>query len=134
MDGIRTSPFWRSRLRDIPNRIKEVRNALDRKDIQRLGTIIEEDCINMHAVAMTQKPPIYYWNGTTMDIIRSVCDWRKQGLPVYFTIDAGPNVHLICEAKDEQAVVQKARKLDGVERIIINKPAQGAHLVDKHLF
>ena len=134
MDGIRTSPFWRNRLRDIPDRIKEIRRALARKDIELLGAVTEEDCVSMHAVSMTQNPPIFYWNGATMEIVRSVYDWRSQGLPVYFTIDAGPNVHLICEVKDEKVIVEKAHEVIGVERIIINKPAQGTRLTDVHLF
>ncbi len=134
MDKARTSPFFARRLRDIPDRIKKVKHALSQKDIERLGAVMEEDCISMHAVAMTQKPPVFYLNGTTMDIIKSVYQWRVQGLPVYFTIDAGPNVHLICETKDEKATVQKVREVPRVERVIVNKPAKGAHLIDGHLF
>ncbi len=134
MDGVRTSPFWNKRLRDMPDTIKKIKIALVKKDFRLLGETIESECVNMHAVMMTQKPPIYYWNGTTMDIIRSVCDWRKQGIPVYFTIDAGPNVHLICEAKDEQIISKKAREIAGIEKIIVNKPARGARIVSEHLF
>lgn len=134
MDGVRTSPFYGRRLRDIPDRVKKIKLVLKRRDIELLGEIMEEDCVNMHAVAMTQKPPIFYWNGTTMEIIRAVRELRDEGLPVYFTIDAGPNVHLICEAKDEAVVVEKAQMIAGVEDIIVNKPAQGAHPTDNHLF
>ncbi len=129
MDKVRTSSFFGKRLRDIPDRIKEVKRALVKKDIERLGVVMEEDCINMHAVAMTQKPPIFYWNGLTMEIIRSVYEWRAEGLPVYFTIDAGPNVHLICEAKDEQAVVAKVRQAFSELTLIINRPERGARIV-----
>lgn len=134
MDNIRTSPFWNRRLRDMPDIIKTVKIALAAKNFRMLGEIIEEETINMHAVMMTQNPPLYYWNGVTMEIIRSVSDWRSQGIPVFFTIDAGPNVHLVCEAKDEAAVTQKVREITGVENIIVNKPARGAHLIDDHLF
>lgn len=134
MDGVRTSPFYGRRLRDIPDRVKKIKLALKRRDIELLGEIMEEDCVNMHAVAMTQKPPIFYWNGTTMEIIRAVYDWRTQGIPVYFTIDAGPNVHLVCEAKDEKIVSKKVSEIIGVQQIIVNKPARGARLVDEHLF
>ena len=132
--GVKTSPFWQTRVDGIPKKMIAAKAALKEKNFRVLGEIIEEDCINMHAVAMTQKPPIYYWNGTTMDIIRSVCDWRMQGIPVYFTIDAGPNVHLICEAKDEKIVSKKASEIIGVQQIIVNKPARGTQIVTEHLF
>lgn len=129
MDKARTSPFFGKRLRGAPDRIREVKQALVKKDIERLGVVIEEDCINMHAVAMTQKPPLFYWNGMTIAIIHAVYEWRSHGVPVYFTIDAGPNVHLICEAKDEQKVAAKVKEAFGALPLIINRVARGAHIV-----
>lgn len=129
MRKARTSPFFRKRLRGIPDRILEVKRALTKKDIERLGVVMEEDCINMHAVAMTQRPPILYWNGMTIAIIHAVYDWRSHGVPVFFTIDAGPNVHLICEAKDEHVVVAKAKEAFRTLPLIINRVARGAHVV-----
>lgn len=134
MEKIRTSPFWNRRLRDMPDKIKTVKKAFAVKNFRMLGETIEEETINMHTIMMTQKPPLYYWNGVTMEIIRAARIWRGEGLPVYFTIDAGPNVHLICEAKDEEVVVGKAREIVGIESIIINTPARGARLADEHLF
>lgn len=134
MDNIRTSPFCNRRLRDMPDKIKGMKKAFASKNFRTLGETIEEEAVNMHTVMMTQQPPLYYWNGVTMEIIRTVETWRSEGIPVYFTIDAGPNVHLICEAKNEDAVVKKAEALSGVTQIIVNKPARGAHLVETHLF
>ncbi|MFZ5845443.1 MAG: hypothetical protein ACOY0S_03170 [Patescibacteria group bacterium] len=66
--------------------------------------------------------------------MKAVAIWRNDGLPVYFTIDAGPNVHLICEGKNESEVINKVKTIQGVLQIIANKPAPGAHLVKEHLF
>ncbi len=126
---VRTSPFLPVRLAAVTQKMQQVKTALQRKDFSFLGTVIEEDCIAMHTVMMTQRPPLFYWNGTTMDIIHKVLDWREKGLAVYFTIDAGPNVHLICEEKDAKEVAQRVQKLAGVEKVIINKPARGAHII-----
>lgn len=132
--GVKTSPFWQERIAGIPKKMTAIKAALKAKDFRMLGEIMEEDCLNMHHVMQTQSPPVYYWNDVTKTIMDAVVGWRKQGLGVYFTIDAGPNVHLICEAKDEAAVVKKAQTVAGVENIIANKPARGAHLIDNHLF
>ncbi len=134
MEYVRTSRFLSTRLTSIPKKILQVKTALQRKDFPSLGMLIEEDCINMHAVMMTQTPPLFYWNGTTMDIIQAVIRWREEGIPVYFTIDAGPNVHLICEEKDEQRVIEAVKTIDGVLSVIRNKAAKGARIVGKHLF
>ncbi len=134
MEKISTSPFANKRLRGVIDKIKTVKKALASKNFRMLGEAIEEEAINMHAVMMTQKPPLYYWNGVTMEIIGAVQEWRNEGIAVYFTIDAGPTVHLICEGKDEKVIVGKTCEVIGVESIIINKLAQGTRLTDEHLF
>ena len=59
---------------------------------------------------------------------------EKKGLSVYFTIDAGPNVHIICEGINEQKVLDAVKSISGVEEIILNKPSKGAQIVSTHLF
>ena len=107
---------------------------LKNRNFPLLGKIIEEDCLSMHAVMMTQDPPLFYWNSQTVELIQAVQLWREQGVEVYFTIDAGPNVHLICEAKDELVVLNKVKQISGIQQIIVNQPARGARLIKKHLF
>jgi len=105
-----------------------------KKDFKSFGEILEGEAINMHAVIMTSVPPIFYWTPKTLEIVLAVGEWREEGLPVYFTIDAGPNVHLICEEKDKGEVIDRLKTISKIKEIIINKPAQGTYLVNKHLF
>jgi diphosphomevalonate decarboxylase len=63
-----------------------------------------------------------------------VRQWRAQGLPVYFTIDAGPNVHLICEAEHANEVAQRTLALPGVDHILTSGPGPAPRLVETHLF
>lgn len=132
--GVKTSPLWRERVRSISEKIEKTKVALNEKDFQMLGEIIEEDCLDMHHVMQTQNPPLFYWNDTTKKIMDAVASWRKQGLAVYFTIDAGPNVHLICEGKDEKHVVDAVKTIAGIQEVIVNQPAKGAHIIESHLF
>ncbi len=99
-----------------------------------LGAMIEDDCLSMHRVMQTQTPPIFYWNNATKKLMEMVRCWRNEGIPVYFTIDAGPNVHLICEKSTVELLKKKLREIEEVKNIIVNTSAPGAHLVDKHLF
>ncbi len=134
MDSIGTSPLLHARLAAILERIDRCTQALARKDFAMLGEVIEQDCLDMHHVMQTQVPPLIYWNDETKKIMEAVTSWRKSGVAVYFTIDAGPNVHLIYEGKDEEAVLEKVKTLSGVQQVIVNTAAAGAHLVDTHLF
>jgi diphosphomevalonate decarboxylase len=83
----------------------------------------------MHAVMMSSHPPLYYWNPATMSLIQAAQQWRAEGLEVYFTIDAGPNVHLICEAAQAADVVQETRKIPGVKAVLSSGPGGPARLI-----
>lgn len=133
-DMVETSPLFADRLKAIPGRIARVEEGLASRNLSLLGNAIEEECLNMHHVMQTQTPALYYWTDRTITLMDIVPHWRREGIPVYFTIDAGPNVHLICEEKDEQRVLKRLKELSGIEQVIVNKSAPGARLVDTHLF
>lgn len=132
--GVQSSPFWNNRSKAIPQRIDRILIALKEKNFREFGEVIEEECLDMHHVMQTQVPPLMYWNDATKRIMNAVIAWRKKGLSVYFTIDAGPNVHLICEGQDEGRVRDALKGVSGVEEIILNKPSKGAQIISTHLF
>lgn len=124
-----SSPFFRARISGMPKKIKEIKKALREKDFTKFGEILEEEAINMHTVMMTSKPTLYYWLPETLEIIISVIKWRDEGLESYFTIDAGPNVHVICQAKNAARIKRRLVNLNGVRWVVINKPSTGARLI-----
>lgn len=134
MEAVRTSPLLVKRLAAIPERIEKIKDALAKKDIHTFGEVIEEDCLDMHAVMQSQKPSLVYWTEETRRLMHAVRQWRKDGLAVYFTIDAGPNVHVVCEAQNEKTVLGKLKEISSIKNFIVNKSSRGAHLVAQHLF
>jgi diphosphomevalonate decarboxylase len=125
-----TSSLQAARVAGVPARLAACREALLAHDLTMLGPIIEEDAIIMHGVMMSSHPPLYYWNAATMTLIQATQVWRAEGLPVYFTIDAGPNVHLICEAAHEEAVISAAGKIPGVQDVISSGVGGPARLIN----
>ena len=134
----KTSPFYSARLDTLPCTLACVKQALLVKDFQTFGLAVEKEAISMHAIAMTAQPKeydwlsgIYYWSPETMRLIQAVQDWRHNGLAVYFTIDAGPNIHLVCQGQDqgvlEQEVSQVLSKVGG--SYLLSEPARGAWLM-----
>ena len=59
---------------------------------------------------------------------------RKKGILGYFTMDAGPNVHVICEKEHKDILEKKFKNYPGVEFIITSKVCDGAKTIDEHLF
>lgn len=129
-----TSPYFKTRLKELKTRTKNLRKALLKKQFKKFGQLLEEETISLHLIAMSSKPPIFYWNEGTIEIINALQKWREKGLFAYFTIDAGPNVHVICQKKDESRISRKLKKLKSVLFTIVNKPAKGVKLINRHLF
>jgi diphosphomevalonate decarboxylase len=125
----KTASLQAARVVGAETRLKTCREALLARDLSAMGPVIEEDAVMMHAVMMSSRPPLYYWNTVTMDLIQATQQWRAGGLPVYFTIDAGPNVHLICEVAHAEAVETEARKIPGVKNVLTSGPGGPARLV-----
>ncbi|PIU34151.1 diphosphomevalonate decarboxylase [Candidatus Shapirobacteria bacterium CG07_land_8_20_14_0_80_39_18] len=129
-----SSPFYKSRISGIKNKLTVIKKAILDRDFEIFGTILEGEAINMHAVMMTSTPPIFYWTPVTFELILTVRGWREEGILVYFTIDAGANVHLICQEKDKQKVIGCLKGMKGIKEVILNQPAIGTRLINKHLF
>ena len=124
-----TSPLQNARVADSPRRLQICRQAILDKDFQNFADIVELDSNLMHAVMMTSTPGLFYWEPATLDLIKKVHTWRADGLQVCFTIDAGPNVHLLCPAEDAAAVESQLKLVNGIETIYRSDPGQGVQLI-----
>lgn len=134
MDTVKTSPYWKNRVRQIPEKIDQMQSAISARDINVFGTLLEEDAISMHCVMMTQKPPLFYWNDATLRVMDAVYELRKNGVPAYYTMDAGPNVHILCEETNGEIVKSAMENVFGIQSVIVNAPARGTHCIEQHLF
>lgn len=126
-----SSPFLAARLVDVQDRLPKLRRALLERDFAAFGPAVEAEALSLHAVALTSRPPLLYWTDRTVRLLHQVAAWRAEGLPVYFTLDAGPNVHLLCEGPHAAALADALGQLDYVELVLHNRPAGPAHLAVK---
>jgi diphosphomevalonate decarboxylase len=125
-----TSAYFATRLAELPARLEATRAAIAARDLEALGEAIEADAVSMHAVCMTSRPPSFYWSGATMEVIHAVRGWRAVGLQAYFTIDAGPNVHVICAAEDRAEIARRLEALPGVLFTIGNGVGLGGRVLN----
>jgi diphosphomevalonate decarboxylase len=124
-----TSPLQQARVEDAPRRLEICRNAILKRDFEAFADIIEHDSDMMHAVMMTSKPPLMYWQSATVEIFHLVREWRASGLPVGYTVDAGPNVHVLCLGEYKAEVEKRLREIPGVKDVLVAGVGGAAKLV-----
>lgn len=124
-----TSPIQAARVADSIRRLELCRSAIKNKDFQALSDIVELDSNLMHAVMMTSHPALFYWQPASLNIIKSVQSWRKSGLCAAATLDAGPNVHVLCESADTENVAHRLHAMPGVKEVLICHPGDKTHLL-----
>lgn len=127
----KTSDLQAGRIMGAQDRYEAVRVAILNQDFATFAEVVEEDSNLMHAVMMTSKPPLFYWKPTTLTIMELVREWREEGLSVCYTLDAGPNVHCICERKDADTVRERLSKLSGILDIKVAGVGGAAHIINK---
>ncbi|MFW5714121.1 MAG: diphosphomevalonate decarboxylase [Brevefilum sp.] len=126
-----TSPFQAARVRDAERRMKLCRQAILDKDFETLAHVTELDSNLMHAVMMTSDPPLFYWHPQSLAIMKAVKNWQSTGLPVTYTLDAGPNVHVICLKSALGEVLSRLNQFPEVINILKGVPAGPARLVSR---
>lgn len=99
-----TSPWWETWLDVAARDYAGIRSALLARDLERLAELTEQNCLAMHATALTARPPLVYWGPPTSALIRAVPRLRAQGTPAFFTIDAGANVVVFFEEPARSAL------------------------------
>jgi diphosphomevalonate decarboxylase len=126
-----TSPYYLSWIETHAVDMDHARRAIHGKNFRRLGEVTESSCFKMHAAIMAAAPPIIYWNGTTVEAIRAVRELReKRGLEAYITIDAGPHVKVLCQARHSREIARSLAGIEGVERVMEERPGPGVEILE----
>lgn len=125
-----TSPYYQPWIEDSQRDLANIRSAIHERDFEKLAEISEFSCLKMHGLAMSANPGLLYWNGITVDLIHHVRRLRKMGLRAFFTIDAGPQVKVICHPGDTSGIAPHLKGLPGVQRIIRSGLGGDARIID----
>lgn len=90
------NPYSESRYRQAESNIVLLARAMQQGDLETFGQIAESEALTLHALMMASKPPFILLHPKTIEIIHAIRQYRQDtGKPVYFTLDAGPNIHLL---------------------------------------
>ena len=86
--------------------------AIEKKDFELLGKTAESNALAMHATMMAAWPPLLYWQPETVAVFNKVWKLRREGIQVYFTIDAGPNVKLLFLIENKPEIIRQFSNLE----------------------
>ena len=84
--------------------LEKLKGAIAERDFHCLGQTAEQNALSMHATMIASWPPLLYWQPESVATMHRIWALREQGLPIYFTMDAGPNIKLLFEAEQQSAV------------------------------
>ena len=110
--------------RDLQVALEAVRAG----DLARLGEIVEGNALGMHATMIAARPGIIYWLPPTVAALQAIRAMREEGLPVWATIDAGPNVKVLTEgARAEEVAAALRDRLTGTT-VSVRRPGGGVRV------
>jgi diphosphomevalonate decarboxylase len=109
-DGMRrtveTSSFYQGWLDSVEADLTQLKRAIKTKNFQLLGETMEQNGLKMHGTTLAAHPPFTYWSPDSLKAMQAVRELRNNGVPCYFTMDAGPNVKVLVQ-KEHLATVQQ---------------------------
>jgi diphosphomevalonate decarboxylase len=108
----------------------QMSEILARGDLAAFVDMVEAEALELHALMMSSHPSYMLMRGSTVEIIHKIRDFREQsGIPLCFTLDAGPNVHLLyphdVKEKVGDWVREELRDLCPQEKIIFDVMGEG---------
>ena len=129
-----TSVLYSERQKRIGKKIERLKLILEKKDFRRLGELIELESMEFHSILLTSKPPLIAWYPGTVEVMLKVQSLRREGIPAYFTINTGFNVHVLTLPEYESQVVREMESLDEVQSVLTARVGGKPQLIEEHLF
>lgn len=133
-ESANSSPFMDLRVKGMKKKNADLKKIIKQKDFQKFGELIEAEALELHAIYITQKPSLIYLMPNSLLVMKLCKKWRAEGLPVYFTVNTGQDIHLIVEKKNVKKLTEKLKTLPEVKNVIVNYPGDGVRLSSTHLF
>jgi diphosphomevalonate decarboxylase len=126
-----TSPFYAAWVERQAADLDVARRAVHRRDFEQLAAVSEHNCLKMHSVMWTSRPSIVYWSSATVACLDAVRELQRGGVPVFFTMDAGPQVKAVCLPEAESRVLDALSSTSGVRRVMTSGLGDGARVLER---
>lgn len=130
---VETSPYYEGWVSSAASDLVEIKAAIQDQDLVTVGEIAERSAMKMHALNLSANPPFNYWSPESVAAMRKVSEFRDQGYPVYLTMDAGPNVKLICKASEMDELYESLLKTYRKDQLVLAKPGPGIQILENQM-
>jgi len=101
---IATSALYKQWPQQAESDLAIIETAIEAGDFETMAATAEHNAMSMHATMAAAWPPLVYWQPDSLTQMQKVWQLREQGLPLYLTMDAGPNLKLLFEGKYQSDV------------------------------
>lgn len=108
-----TSPLYPGWVESSADDLARARRAVLDRDLVTLGNVMEHSALKMHATMLAARLPIRYWKPATLSALDAVEELRRDGVQAFYTMDAGPNVKVLCLAEHAERVAEALRAVVG---------------------
>ncbi len=122
---VASSPYYPAWRQVVKEDMVKMKAAIAAKDIDRIGHLAQTNALRMHALNLSADPGFTYFTGDTLKAMAVIDGLREAGLSCYYTMDAGPNVKVICDAKHEAQILAALAPHFGAENLAVAKPGPG---------
>ena len=112
--SMETSPLYAGWVASADEDLSRARRAVLDRDLGALGPVMEHSSLKMHGTMLAAHLPIRYWKPATLAALDAVDSLRREGIGAWATMDAGPNVKVLCLAPDAAAVAERLRAVGEV--------------------
>lgn len=124
-----TSPFYDSWIKQTNEDFETIQNAITNGDFSTLGQTAELNAMRMHSLTLSANPSYLYLNKDSLLVIEMVKGLRDKGIECYYTMDAGPNVKIICQKKNIKAIVDNLSNQFSQDQIKVSGPGEKVKLI-----
>ncbi len=91
-----TNPYAERRFQEARENFVPMKEILKSGNLEEFIKLVEHEALTLHAMMMMSDPAFILMKTGTLEVINKIWDFRKEtGLPLFFTLDAGANVHLL---------------------------------------
>jgi diphosphomevalonate decarboxylase len=120
-----SSPYYFSWIKESAELLPEALRAVEARDLELLGETARRSYSLMHGAILGAEPPLLYWLPGTVAVIHACAVMRAAGIGAWETIDAGPQVKILCLLKDVPAIVARVGSLGSGIQTILCHPGPG---------